>query len=152
MTELKTNATTKASLLKLVSPFNYQTKTGKTTLLSVDTQAEITVIGQNKRFWITDFVPVIYNSDGTIPDGKYFPIDDISVHITIGSVEMTDQAMPLLSLLHRNNADLFAGKIIEPNNSIVFRFASKHLGDTSPICKYPLTIYMTIKGYDLPNF
>ena len=60
--ELKTNATTKASLLKLVSPFNYQTKTGKTTLLSVDTQAEITVIGQNKRFWITDFVPVIYNS------------------------------------------------------------------------------------------
>jgi hypothetical protein len=151
MTELK-NPTTKSSLLKLVSPFNYQTKTGKTTLLAVDTQAEITIVGQNKRFWITDFVPVIYNSDGTIPDGKNFPIDDISVHITIGSVEMTDQAMPLLSLLHRDNTDLFAGKIIEPNNSIVFRFASKHLGSPAPICKYPLTIYMTIKGYDLPSY
>jgi len=150
--ELKTNVTTKSSLLKIVSPFNYQTKTGKTTLLAVDTQAEITLIGQNKRFWITDFVPTIYNSDGTIPDGIHFPIDDISVHITIGSVEMTDQAMPLRALFHKNNSDLFAGKIIEPNNSIVFRFMSKHLGDTAPICKYPLTIYMTLKGYDLPNF
>jgi hypothetical protein len=116
--DLRTNATTKMSLLKLVSPFNYQTKTGKTTLLSVDTQAEITLIGQNKRFWITDFVPTIYNSDGTIPDGIHFPIDDISVHITIGSVEMTDQAMPLRALLHKNNSDLFAGKIIEPNSRL----------------------------------
>ena len=151
MTELKTNATTKASLLKIVSPFNYQTKTGKTTLLSVDTQAEITLIGQNKRFWITDFVPVIYNSDGTIPDGKYFPIDDISVHITIGSVEMTDTPMPLLTLLSKNNDELFAGKIIEANNSVVFRFLSKKLGGAIH-CVYPLTIYMTLKGYDLPHF
>jgi len=146
------NPTTKSSLLKLVSPFSYQTKTGRTTLLSVDSQAEITIIGQNKRFWITDFVPVIYNADGTIPDGVYNSVDDITVHITIGSVEMTDQAMPLLALLHKNNDELFAGKIIEPNNSIVFRFFTKHLGNTAPHCKYPLTIYMTLKGYDLPNF
>jgi hypothetical protein len=148
---IKTNPTTKTSLMKLASPFNYQTKTGKTILSSVDSQAEITIIGQNKRFWITDFVPTIYNSDGPIPDGKTFSIDDISIHITIGSVEMTDTPMPLLALLTRNNDDLFSGKIIEPNNSIVFRLVSKKLGTTTN-CKYPLTIYMTLKGYDLPNF
>jgi hypothetical protein len=144
------NPTTKASLLKTASPFNYQMKTGKTTLLSVNSQTEITITGQSKRFWITDFVATIYNSDGTVPDGIHFPIDDISVHITVGSVEMTEQPIPLLALLRVGNDDLFAGKIIEANNSIVFRFTSKSLGGTA--CKYPLTIYMTIKGYDLPNF
>ena len=147
-----TNPTTRGSLIKLVSPFNYQSKTGKTTLLSLNTQAEITIIGQNKRFWITDFVPTIYNSDGTVPDGIHYPTDDILVHITIGSVEMCDHPMPLSALLYRNNEDLFAGKIVEPNNSIVFRFTSKHICDMVANCKYPLTIYMTLKGYDLPNY
>ena len=156
MTEINIKPTTKISLMKLASPFNYRTKTGKTTLMSVHSQAEITIIGQNRRFWITDFVPTIYNSDGTIPDGKMFPIDDILVHITIGSVEMTDAPMPLLALALRQNEDLFAGKIIEPNNSIVIRFSASHLkkldGQIDANCKYPLTIYMTLKGYDLPNY
>ena len=147
-----TNATTKISLMKLASPFNYQTKTGKTIISGIDCQGEITIIGQNKRFWITDFVPTILNFDGTIPDGINFPIDDISVHITIGGVEMTDHPMPLFTLLSRNNDDLFSGKIIEPNNSIVFRIVSKTLNGGSAKCKYPLTIYMTLKGYDLPNY
>ena len=145
--------TTKVSLMKVMTPYNYQTKTGKTILLSVNSQSEITIIGQNKRFWVTDFVPLVLNSDGTIPDGKRFPIDDILVHITIGSVEMTDHPMPLITLLSVHNDDLFSGKIIEPNNSIVFRFTSKKLDDNiSTNCIYPITIYMTLKGYDIPNF
>jgi len=137
--------------MKLASPFNYQTKTGKTFITSIDSQSEISIIGQNKRFWITDFIPMLYNSDGTIPDGKTYPIDDISVHITIGSVEMTDTPMPLLSLFQGRNDDLFAGKIIEANNSVVFRFLSKQLGG-SIHCIYPLTIYITLTGYDLPSY
>jgi len=146
------NATTKSSLIKLASPFNFQTKTGRTILSSVDSESEITIIGQGKRFWITDFVPTIYNADGTIPDGKNFPMDDILVDITIGTIQMTDRPMPLSALLTRHNDELFSGKIIEPNNSIVFKFIAKHLGNMHPKCKYPITIYMTLKGYDLPNF
>jgi hypothetical protein len=151
MTDIKPNPTTKLSLLKLASPFNYQFKTGRTLLSSLDSQSEITITGQNKRFWITDIVPTIYNLDGTIPDGRNYPLDDISVHITIGSIELTDAPVPLLALLNKNNDDLFAGKIIEANNSIVFRITSKGLCSTA-YCKYPLTIYMTLKGYDLPNY
>jgi len=146
------NATTKPSLQKLASPFSYQIKTGKTILTTLNSQCELTITAQNKRFWITDFVPTLYNSDGTIPDGIHYPLDDILVGITVGSVEMTEQSMPLSALVSKHNDDLFSGKIIEPNNSIVFRFTSKHLGEPSPHCQYPLTIYMTIKGYDLPNF
>jgi len=143
------NPTTKSSLMKVMTPYNYQTKTGKTSLVSVNSQSEITIIGQNKRFWITDFVPAIFNADGTIPDGKHFPIDDILVHIRIGNMEMTDQPMPLLSMLSVDNDELFAGKIIEPNNSIVFRFSSNYLGNENANCVYPITIYMTLKGYEL---
>jgi len=149
---IESNATTRVSLLKLASPSNYQARTGRTTLSSVDTEGEVTIIGQNKRFWITDFVSTIYNSDGTIPDGRHFPIDDILVDITIGTMQMTDRPMPLSALISGHNDELFSGKIIEPNNSIVFRFISRHLGSMDAKCKYPLTIYMTLKGYDLPNF
>lgn len=145
------HGTTKTSLLKLASPFSYQTRAGKTTLMACDSQAEITIIGQNKRFWITEFVPTIYNANGTIPDGVHHPLDDISVHITLGGIEMTEQYIPVFALQNKQNSDLFAGKIIEPNNSIVFRFACNRLNSTAVHCVYPLTIYMTLKGYDLPN-
>ena len=148
----ETNPTTKASLIKLASPFNFQTKTGRTILSSVESESEITIVGQGKRFWITDFMPVIFNADGTIPDGIHFPLDDILVDVTVGSIQMTDRPMPISALISRRNDELFSGKIIEPNNSIVFKFIAKHLGDIEPKCKYPVTIYMTLKGYDLPNF
>ena len=149
---IEANPTTRATLLKLASPLNYQTKTGRTTLSSVNSESEIMITGQNKRFWVTDFVPLIYNSDGTIPDGKHFPIDDILVDITIGTMQMTDRPMPLFALLLGSNDELFSGKIIEPNSNIVFKIVAKHLGSMDAKCKYPITIYITLKGYDLPNF
>jgi hypothetical protein len=137
--------------LAVASPVNYQIKTGSVTLDSVGESKDITIYGQNRRFWITDFVPSILNADGTIPDGVHYPVDDLLVHIKVGTMDLTDRPMPLSSLLHKNNDDLFSGQIIEPNNSIVFKITAKQVGNMLPKCKYPLTIYVTLKGYDIPD-
>lgn len=148
--------TTREMLIKMVSPLNYRTKTGSTIISNVDSQAEITITSENKYFWITDFVPTIYGADGRFPDGVHNPTDDISVHITVGTLNLTDQPIPLSALLYMNVDDLFSGKVVEPSNSVNIRFFVNHLrnslGTITPHCAYPLTIYMTLKGYDLPSY
>ena len=145
----KSNPNFKNSLMLVANSVNYQMKTGSAVLSALNSESNITITAQNRRFWVTDFVPVIYNSDGTIPDGKNFPTDDILIEVKVGEMQMTDRPIPLSTLLHKNNDDMFSGKIIEPNNSITFRIYSKQLGSPTPKCNYPVTIYMTLKGYEL---
>ena len=143
--------TQKKTLMQVVSPVNYQIKTGQVVLASVGESKDITIYGQNKRFWITDFVVTILNADGTIPDGIHIPTDDLLVHIKVGTMDLTDRPMPLSVLLHKNNDELFSGQIIEPNNTIIFKVTAQQTPMGVAKCKYPLTIYVTLKGYDIPD-
>ena len=50
-------------------------------------------------------MPAIFNADGTIPDGKHFPIDDILVHIRIGNnLEMFNRQQVSQDQLYKENS------------------------------------------------
>ena len=143
----------KELLMKTVSSYNYQTKTAEVVITGVNTTSEITIIGQGRRFWITDIVPLLIeaNTGHVINDRYVLPMDDIRVKINVCGKEMTERPIPLLSLLEKNN-ELFSGKILEPNDRITFTFECKSLPLQS-VGKgtYPILAIITLKGYDMPQ-
>jgi hypothetical protein len=136
--------------MKSASPENYIIKTAEAVIMGIDMPAEISIIGQSKRFWITDIVPLLIDATtGKVVDGNSVAIDDIRVHIIVCNKEMTERPVPLLSL-PKYNDELFAGKILEPNEKITFRFDCKALpSQTSAKGNYPLLAMITLKGYEI---
>jgi len=143
----------KEMLMKSASSYNYQTKTAEVVITGVGTTSEISIIGQGRRFWITDIVPLlIESSTGRVITDKYLlPMDDIRVKINVCGKEMTERPIPLLSLLEKNN-ELFSGKMLEPNDRITFSFECNPLPQqTVGKGSYPILALITLKGYDLSH-
>ena len=145
-------SSTKQQLLKVVSPYNYQTKTAHVVITGVNTGAEISILGQGRRFWITEIAPLLIDGNGNIITDRYaLPVDDIRVHIVVCDKNMTERPVPLLSLLSNNN-ELFSGKILEANDRITFRFECNSLPQqTSARGSYPILTIITLKGYEIAS-
>jgi hypothetical protein len=141
----------RATLMTAAQPYNYFTKTADVVITKTDSSSEITITGQGRRFWITDIVPLaIECTTGKIITDRFEKaMDDIRVHIVVCNKEMTERPIPLLSLMNKNN-ELFAGKILEPNDSVTFRFECRNLPNQS-VAKgqYPILVAMTLKGYEI---
>jgi hypothetical protein len=154
MTNLNNQDTTiRASLLRIQDPKRYFCKTENVVLTGVNTQAVASIIGQSKRFWITDMKAVVIDDNGLTPcyNNADFKFDDLKVHIMVNGLEMTTDPMPLFFLNEESMNELFTGKILEPNETISFKVISKSLPGHNNVglMDYPLNISITIKGYEL---
>jgi hypothetical protein len=145
------NSAVKDNLLREVSPLTYQTFTAEDYLTGVGTSAEVVVHAHNKPLWITNVQAFLLDGNGKpLLQNPDIARDDVVVHVNIGGVDFTNQAIPLQILNTDHDNPLFSGFLLDCNQRITFRFTAKHLrGNENGLGVYPILCKVVLKGYDM---
>lgn len=144
----------KATLMKVVDARNFRICGGHADISSAGGSASIAIgAGNNEALWITDMIPTVLDAKGRdllrCPD---IAKDDIVAGINIALIDLTTEPIPLASLATVfDNMELHSGHLLKPNEEAKFKIEVKTIGNQPSVSDYPLRVYITLKGYEMPK-